>query len=85
MWDDLSAVDRQFAYLGERSRYVRFPLGGIGAGGFSISGSAMKDSLILYLFAWDRSSQLRFSGYSSRAFYAGEIRNSRAMQRGRGT
>ena len=33
MWDDLSAVDRQFAYLGERSRYVRFPLGGIGAGG----------------------------------------------------
>lgn len=39
MWDDLAAVDAQFAYLGERSRYVRFPLGGIGAGGFAISGS----------------------------------------------
>lgn len=39
MWNDLSAVDPQFAYLGERSRYVRFPLGGIGAGGFAISGS----------------------------------------------
>jgi len=39
MWDDLSAIDPQFAYLGERSRYVRFPLGGIGAGGFAISGS----------------------------------------------
>ena len=39
MWDDLAAIDAQFAYLGERSRYVRFPLGGIGAGGFAISGS----------------------------------------------
>ncbi len=39
MWDDLSAVDPQFAYHGERARYVRFPLGGIGAGGFAISGS----------------------------------------------
>lgn len=39
MWDDLAAVDAQFAYLDERSRYVRFPLGGIGAGGFAISGS----------------------------------------------
>lgn len=39
MWDDLAAIDPQFAYLGPRSKYVRFPLGGIGAGGFSISGS----------------------------------------------
>ncbi len=39
MWDDLAAIDLQFAYLGPRSNYVRFPLGGIGAGGFSISGS----------------------------------------------
>lgn len=39
MFDDLSAIDPHFAYLGERSRYVRFPLGGIGSGGFSISGS----------------------------------------------
>lgn len=39
MFDDLSAIDPHFAYLSERSRYVRFPLGGIGSGGFSISGS----------------------------------------------
>ncbi len=39
MWNDLAAIDAQFAYKGERSRYVRFPLGGIGSGGFSISGS----------------------------------------------
>ncbi|MEP7211307.1 MAG: GH116 family glycosyl-hydrolase, partial [Alphaproteobacteria bacterium] len=39
MWDDLSAIDPQFAYNGERSRYVRFPLGGIGSGGMSVSGT----------------------------------------------
>jgi uncharacterized protein (DUF608 family) len=39
VFDDLSAIDPHFAYTGERSRYVRFPLGGIGSGGFSISGS----------------------------------------------
>ena len=39
MWDDLAAIDPQFAYFGPRSKYVRFPLGGIGSGGFSISGS----------------------------------------------
>ncbi len=39
MFDDLNAIDPHFAYTGERSRYVRFPLGGIGSGGFSISGS----------------------------------------------
>ena len=39
MFDDLDAIDDHFAYNGERGRYVRFPLGGIGSGGFSISGS----------------------------------------------
>ena len=39
MWDDLTAVDPHFAYLGERAKYVRFPLGGIGSGGLAISGS----------------------------------------------
>lgn len=39
MWDDLARIDRQFAYLGDRSKYVRFPLGGIGSGGMSVSGS----------------------------------------------
>jgi uncharacterized protein (DUF608 family) len=39
LFDDLDAVDSQFAYNGERGRYVRFPLGGIGSGGFSVSGS----------------------------------------------
>jgi hypothetical protein len=40
----------------------------------------MKRLTILDLFAWDRSPQLRFSEYSSRAIYAGEIQHSRAMQ-----
>ena len=39
MWKDLPKLNRQFKYSGERTRYVRFPLGGIGSGGFSISGS----------------------------------------------
>jgi len=39
VFDDLGAIDPHFAYTGARSRYVRFPLGGIGSGGFSISGS----------------------------------------------
>jgi len=39
MWNDLTGIDQQFAYNGERSKFVRFPLGGIGSGGFSISGS----------------------------------------------
>ena len=60
MWDDLSAIDPQFAYLGERSRYVRFPLGGIGAGGFAISGSGR-------LVDWsvrNRPALQGFNGYS---------------------
>lgn len=60
MWDDLGAVDPQFAYLGERSRYVRFPLGGIGSGGMSVSGSGR-------LVDWsirNRPALQGFNGYS---------------------
>jgi len=39
MTKDLSKIHSKFKYSGERSRYVRFPLGGIGSGGFSVSGS----------------------------------------------
>ena len=39
MWDDLAGIDHRFAYRDERTRYIAFPLGGIGAGGLSISGS----------------------------------------------
>jgi non-lysosomal glucosylceramidase len=39
MFDDLKAIHPRFAYTGERTRYIAFPLGGIGAGGFAISGS----------------------------------------------
>ena len=38
MWRDLDALDPRFVFTGGRTRYVRFPLGGIGSG-VSISGS----------------------------------------------
>ena len=38
-WDDLRGIDGRFIYEGDRLKYIRFPLGGIGAGGFSISGT----------------------------------------------
>jgi uncharacterized protein (DUF608 family) len=66
MWDDLAAIDRQFAYAGERSRFVRFPLGGIGSGGFSISGSGR-------LVDWsirNRPNLQSFNGYSHFALKA---------------
>jgi len=63
MWDDLSAVDRQFAYLGERSRYVRFPLGGIGSGGFSISGSGR-------LLDWSIRNRPSLQGYNGYSHFA---------------
>ncbi len=39
MWDDLAAIDARFHYAGDRARYLAFPLGGIGSGGFALSGS----------------------------------------------
>ena len=66
MWDDLNAIEPQFAYTGERTRYVRFPLGGIGSGGFSISGSGR-------LVDWsirNRPALQGFNGYSHFAIKA---------------
>ena len=63
MWDDLEAVDRQFAYLGERARYVRFPLGGIGSGGFSISGSGR-------LCDWSVRNRPALQGYNGYSHFA---------------
>ena len=39
LWDDLASIDPRFHFTGERTRYLAFPLGGIGSGGFAISGS----------------------------------------------
>ena len=39
MWNDLASIDPRFVYQGERTRYIAFPLGGVGSGGFSVSGS----------------------------------------------
>src|SRR3569833_419970 len=63
MWDDLNAIDRQFAYLGERSRYVRFPMGGIGSGGFSISGSGR-------LLDWSIRNRPSLQGYNGYSHFA---------------
>lgn len=66
MWDDLTNIDLHFAYLGPRSKYVRFPLGGIGSGGFSLSGSGR-------LVDWsirNRPALQSFNGYSHFAIKA---------------
>ncbi len=78
MWTDLAAIDQQFAYTGERSRYVRFPLGGIGSGGFSISGSGR-------LVDWsirNRPALQGFNGYSHFAVKAeqdGKVLDARVL------
>ena len=63
MWDDLNAIDPQFAYLGDRSRYVRLPLGGIGAGGMSISGSGR-------LVDWSIRNRPALQGYNGCSHFA---------------
>lgn len=66
MWDDLRAIDPTFAYSGERTRYIAFPLGGIGTGGFSISGSGR-------LIDWsirNRPALQSYNGYSHFAIKA---------------
>lgn len=63
MFDDLSAIDPHFAYTGERSRYVRFPLGGIGSGGFSISGSGR-------LVDWSVRNRPALQGYNGYSHFA---------------
>ena len=63
MFDDLSAIDPHFAFCGERGRYVRFPLGGIGSGGFSISGSGR-------LVDWSIRNRPALQGYNGYSHFA---------------
>jgi non-lysosomal glucosylceramidase len=66
MFDDLGAVDPRFIHEGERNRHVAFPLGGIGSGGFAISGSGR---LIDWSIA-NRPGLQQFNGYSHFAIKA---------------
>lgn len=78
MFPDLESLDERFVHTGERSRYVAFPLGGIGAGGFSVSGSGR-------LVDWsirNRPSLQSFNGYSHFAIKAerdGELVDARVL------
>lgn len=78
MWDDLNSIDPRFAYQGERTRYLAFPLGGIGSGGFSVSGSGR-------LVDWsirNRPALQGFNGYSHFAIKAerdGELVDARVL------
>ncbi|MCB9994602.1 MAG: beta-glucosidase [Hyphomicrobiaceae bacterium] len=78
VWRDLEAVDPQFVYRGDRSRYVRFPLGGIGSGGLAISGSGR-------LVDWsirNRPALGSYNGYSHFAIKAerdGELLDARIL------
>ena len=78
MWDDLATIDPQFAYTGGRTRHIAFPLGGIGAGGLSMSGSGR-------LVDWsirNRPALQSFNGYSHFAIKAerdGELVDARVL------
>ena len=78
MWDDLKSIEPQFVYTGERTRYIRFPLGGIGSGGFSVSGSGR-------LVDWsirNRPALQGFNGYSHFAIKAeqdGKVLDARVL------
>jgi non-lysosomal glucosylceramidase len=63
MWDDLSSIDPRFVYTGERTRYIRFPLGGIGSGGFSVSGSGR-------LVDWSIRNRPALQGYNGYSHFA---------------
>ena len=66
MWDDLKTIEPHFHYRGARSRYIAFPLGGLGTGGFSISGSGR-------LVDWsirNRPALQNYNGYSHFAIKA---------------
>jgi non-lysosomal glucosylceramidase len=79
MWDDLKAVDPYFLYQGDRTKHIRFPLGGIGASGFAISGSGR-------LMDWSIRNrpalQVGYNGYSHFAIKAeknGELVDARVL------
>jgi len=63
MWDDLATIDQRFHYAGERTRYLAFPLGGIGSGGFSISGSGR-------LIDWSIRNKPALQGYNGYSHFA---------------
>lgn len=63
MWDDLASIDSRFHYTGERARYLAFPLGGIGSGGFSISGSGR-------LIDWSIRNRPALQGYNGYSHFA---------------
>jgi len=63
MWEELDAIDPHFAYRGDRSRYIAFPLGGIGSGGFSISGSGR-------LIDWSVRNRPALQGYNGYSHFA---------------
>jgi non-lysosomal glucosylceramidase len=63
MWDDLASIDQRFAYKGERTRYIAFPLGGIGAGSLSIAGSGR-------LIDWSIRNRPALQGYNGYSHFA---------------
>ena len=63
MWPDLAEIDPHFAYTGARTRYIRFPLGGIGSGGFSVSGSGR-------LVDWSIRNRPALQGYNGYSHFA---------------
>jgi non-lysosomal glucosylceramidase len=73
-----TTIDRRFVYSGERRRYVSFPLGGIGTGSISLTGSGR-------LIDWsirNRPAIHQFNGYSHFAIKAeqdGRLLGARAL------
>ncbi len=66
MLDDLDRIDDRFVFRGARRRYAVFPLGGIGSGGFSLTGAGrMVDWSIR-----NRPELHQFNGYSHFAIKA---------------
>ncbi|GLQ56404.1 GH116 family glycosyl-hydrolase [Devosia nitrariae] len=63
LWDDLASIEPRFHYTGERTRYLAFPLGGIGSGGFSISGSGR-------LIDWSIRNRPALQGYNGYSHFA---------------
>ena len=63
MFDDLTEIEPRFVYTGERTRYIRFPLGGIGSGGLSVSGSGR-------LVDWSIRNRPALQGYNGYSHFA---------------
>jgi len=63
MWDDLASIDKRFHYSRDRTKYLAFPLGGIGSGGFSVSGSGR-------LIDWSIRNRPALQGYNGYSHFA---------------